>query len=219
VRRYVNHRDLLTESVLRHIRGRLFEMQTALKTVEASKKELEAVEKALDMEKKIVPNAQAEQDSFAGWLWDAATSNVTRLEQISGIWKRYLKTYKEALVVHGRVTKIFESADLSPPTGADLFGLTGVESTDKPKIDAVYQSFQTAFDKAYQEYRARRAATPIPRTPLTPMPGNAFSASGCACSSGNSRRRRRRGLPHSRRRWRRSSKRSGSTIGVRWSWP
>ena len=166
VRRYINHRDLLTESALRHIRGRLFEMQTALKTVEASKKELEAVEKSLDMEKKIVPNAQAEQDSFTGWLWDAATSSVTRLEQISGIWKRYLKTYKEALAVHGRVTKIFESADLPPPTAADLFGLSGVESTDRPKIDAVYQSFQTAFDKAYQEYRGAKGGNPDPKDPF-----------------------------------------------------
>ena len=76
VRRYLNERDLLTESTLRHIRGRLFEMQTVLKTVESSKKELAEIEQVLTMEKKIIPNAQAEQDSFIGWLWDASTSNV-----------------------------------------------------------------------------------------------------------------------------------------------
>ncbi len=188
VRRYLNERDLLTESTLRHIRGRLFEMQTVLKTEELSKKELAEIEQILTMEKKIIPNAQAEQDSFIGWFWDASTSNVTRLEQVAGIWKRYVKTYKEAVVVYGRVTKVFESADLTPPAGADLFGLTGVEATDMSKIDPVFLSFQTAYDKAYQEYRGRRAATPTRRTPLTPMPGSVFSAFGCVFFSGNFRK-------------------------------
>lgn len=166
VRRYLNERDLLVESTLRTIKGRLVDMKTAFDTKLAAKEELEKIEAILSMEKKIVPNAQAEQDSFIGFVWDNLTTSQTHLEKISAVWRRYLDTYKEAITVYNRVTKVFESAELTPPTGADLFGLEGVEGKDKPNIDKVYQSFQTTYDKAFQEFRAAKGGPPDTKDPF-----------------------------------------------------
>jgi tetratricopeptide (TPR) repeat protein len=166
VRRYLNERDLLVEKTLRHIKGRLVDMKTALDTKSTSKKELEEIEVILSMEKKIVPNAQDEQDAFLSFVWDSLTSSQTRLEQIAAVWRRYLATYKEAVMVYGRVTKIFESVDLTPASGADLFGLTGVEAKDKSRIDTVYEVFQTTYDKAFQEFKGAKGSNPDTHDPF-----------------------------------------------------
>jgi tetratricopeptide (TPR) repeat protein len=163
VRRYLNQRNLLVEAALRQLKGRIMEMKQTVANTDEWEKELADIEKTLTMEGKIIPNVKAEVSSFLGWAWDAATSPQTRLEQVGGIWKRYLSTYKEAVTVYGRLTKICQTAGFQPPAAADLFGLVGVEAKDKPKIDQFYQAFHEAYNTAYQEYREAKGGEPDPK--------------------------------------------------------
>ena len=156
VRRYVNTRNMLTESTINQLKTRVADMINTVRSTDEWRNKLETIEVDLSMEKRIVPNAEAEVESFLEWLKTAALSNATRIEQVGAIWKRYLKTYGEAKTQYQRWLKVHEDVGLSLQPAGELFGLSGKEAEDKDKIDKVYVAFQNAYGKAGSEFRTAK---------------------------------------------------------------
>lgn len=158
VRRYLNTRNMLTESTINQLRGRVADMAAVLRSTDQWRDQLSAMEVELTMEKRIVPNVDNEVQSFWEWVKTAAMSNATRIEQIGAIWKRYLKTYGDGLTQYKRWQKIYQDAGLEIRPAGELFGLTGQEPEDKARIDKVYVAFQNAYGKAASEFKEAKGA-------------------------------------------------------------
>ncbi|MFZ5483080.1 MAG: hypothetical protein ACOZB0_02515 [Pseudomonadota bacterium] len=158
VRRYINVRNMLTEATLNQLKTRVADMVNVIRSTDEWRDQLAAMEVELAMEKRIVPNAENEVQSFWEWVKTAAMSNATRIEQIGAIWKRHLKTYGDGLAQYRRWQKIYDEAGLNLRPANELFGLTGLEAEDKARIDKVYVAFQNAYGKAAAEFKDAKGA-------------------------------------------------------------
>ncbi len=160
-RRYVLERDLLTEAAIQHLLSRVTEMKRYMANFTKWRDRLAEIEKGLAMDGRIVPNAKSEQNSLTGVVVDTAFTSNTQIERELGIWKRYIKTYGEALdFLNGRIAQVFGDAGLDVPPGDTFYGLTGVEGDDAPKIQKVYEEFQGTFSGAVKDFKAAKGGAP-----------------------------------------------------------
>lgn len=161
VRRYLNARDLLVESSLRHLRARVDDMLDVVDSMSEYEKQLKALEEKLDMKNRILPKAKAELESFWEWCKTAAISSQTRLEQIGGIWKKYLTTYARAISSHEEIDRrYFQAAGLDALPAKELFGLTGEVAEDLARIESMENQYAEIHHKVYTEFASAKGAPP-----------------------------------------------------------
>jgi hypothetical protein len=153
VHRYINTRNMLTEATIRHLKSRVANMDATIGASDQWAQQLKVIERKLTMEDRIIPNVKNEVESFWAWALTAAMSSATRIEQVASIWKKSLKTYGEAAKLYGEWSKVFDSAGLTILPANELFGLSGVESEDQPKIEKVRLEYVLANRQVRTEFR------------------------------------------------------------------